>query len=135
MVKNVCTTCSPAGPLGGASLKRTRAAYVPSKNLRWAVESSVWTVPPGVPSVRESIVSRPFGNVIADGDQVAPGTPGPPELERTVQPRWARRGSAEFVYEKSSKSTPPGPGGGSVGVGVGPGSSPDGVPQASSPPI
>src|SRR6476469_8236241 len=45
------------------------------------------------------------GNVTSDGSHTAPGTPGTPPPERTVQTRWAIRASLDDVYAKSSNST------------------------------
>src|SRR5918998_5757419 len=90
MVKNVSTRWSPSLPLTGASANLTRAAYVPSKNLRWW-KTSDWLVPPAVPSVAawswSDLAPSTVGNETLEAGQDAPGTPGPPELVRTVQPR------------------------------------------------
>ncbi len=56
-------------------------------------------VPPAVPSVAAAVAapSAPstVGNETLDAGQDAPGTPGPPELVRTVQLRAAISGSLD----------------------------------------
>jgi hypothetical protein len=97
IVKNVSTRWSPSLPVTGASANLTRAAYVPWKNLRWW-NSSAWLVPPAVPSVDacscNDFAPSTVGNETFDAGHDAPGTPGPPALVRTVQPRWPMSGSA-----------------------------------------
>jgi len=50
-VKYVSLTWSPSVPLSGASVKRTRLAYVPSKNRSWFWYISECVVPAALPSV------------------------------------------------------------------------------------
>src|SRR5688572_30098612 len=97
MVKKVWTTRSPSGPDSGASEKRTRAAYVPFLNLLARVRISVCLVDSPVPAVELLRFMMEFvpslAKVTFSGAQVAPGTPGPPELDRTLQPWVAMAGS------------------------------------------
>ncbi len=102
MVKNVSTTASPSGPLSGASVNQTRAAYVPpSRNLRWCSTSDC-RVPAPVPSVDDVSCKALFEPDTAGNDtfslgQVAPGMPGgPPALVRMVQ--WCAAMAASFAF-------------------------------------
>src|SRR5262245_17924880 len=98
MVKNVWTRWSPSGPLFGASANLTRAAYVPFLILVALGRTSVCFVLSPVPDVDVSRFMTELPaveeKVTFCGAQVAPGTPGPPELERTLQPWAAMSGSS-----------------------------------------
>ncbi len=112
----------------GTSEGFTRAAYVPFRNVVALVRTSVRTVLEPVPALEVSgfltVLPPRATRVTFEGSQVAPGTPGPPESERTPQPWEDRTGSVCEAHEKPSKRVRPA--GGSVGgsVGSGPGAVP-----------
>jgi hypothetical protein len=70
---------------------------VPSKNRRLLSENSACDVPAAVPLVRAvscaTFWPSTVGKATLSGDQVAPGTPGPPAWPRMLQPRWPSAGS------------------------------------------
>ena len=96
-MKYVSLTWSPSEPLSGASVKRTRLAYVPSKNRSWFWYSSACVVPAALPSVvAVSCATRsPFavGKLMLLLSHRAPGTPGLPTSLRVVQPALPKAGS------------------------------------------
>lgn len=100
MVKNVWTRRSPSGPDFGVSANFTRAAYVPFLNFVALVRTSVCSVVEAVPAVDVSRFMTELvpslAKVTLSAAQVAPGTPGPPALDRTFQPWVPINGS---VYE------------------------------------
>src|SRR5690606_18507158 len=104
------------------------------------VRTSVWTVEAAVPALedRRFITDCPpeEAKVPRDGSHVAPGTPGPPEPDRTRQPWAARSGAVCAAQSKPANrgGAPPGSVGAVGSAGVGGSPPPDAAPHTCSPP-